>query len=298
MIEKIYDKMKLEIYKGDDMTNHFNDKNLNLTILMEQNKNKFTKSEQKLYNYITENFEQIVYQSLTEIAIACQIGEATVLRFCRKLGYKGYQEFKLSLAQELSTHEKSGDDDTYIDKVRKNMVQAVDDTYELVDDVRLQEAIDIIYEANTVVVYGVSSSGIAGLDMQNRLMRIGMNIEAITDSHNQVIRSNSVTSETVIIAISLTGSTKDVIEAVKIGKNNGATVIAITNYTESPLTSDADIVLLTSAKENPLDSGSLVSKVSQLFVIDLLCTGITMKNYEKAKQTKEQIAQTISYKLY
>lgn len=290
--------MKLEIYKGDDMTNHFNDKNLNLTMLMEQNKNKFTKSEQKLYNYITEKFEQIVYQSLTEIAIACQLGEATVLRFCRKLGYKGYQEFKLSLAQELSTHEKSGNDDTYIDKVRKNMVQAVDDTYELVDDVRLQEAIDSIYEANTLVVYGVSSSGIAGMDMQNRLMRIGMNIEAITDSHNQVIRSNSVTSETVIIAISLTGSTKDVIEAVKIGKNNGATVIAITNYTESPLTSYADIVLLTSAKENPLDSGSLVSKVSQLFVIDLLCTGITMKNYEKAKQTKEQIAQTISYKLY
>ena len=134
--------------------------------------------------------------------------------------------------------------------------------------------------------------------MQNRLMRIGMNIETITDSHNQVIRSNSVTSDTVIIAISLTGSTKDVIEAVKIGKNNGATVIAITNYTESPLTSDADIVLLTSAKENPLDSGSLVSKVSQLFVIDLLCTGITMKNYEKAKQTKEQIAQTISCLLY
>lgn len=278
--------------------NHFNDKNLNLTMLMEQYKNKFTKSELKLYHYITENFEQIVYQSLTEIAIACHVGEATVLRFCRKLGYKGYQEFKLFLAQELSTHEKNGHDDTYMDKVRKNMMRAVDDTYELVDDKRLQEAIDSIYEAKTVVVFGVSSSGIAGLDMQNRLMRIGMNIETITDSHNQVIRSNSVTSDTVIIAISLTGSTKDVIEAVKIGKNNGATVIAITNYTESPLTSDADIVLLTSAKENPLDSGSLVSKVSQLFVIDLLCTGITMKNYEKAKQTKEQIAQTISYKLY
>lgn len=278
--------------------NHFNDKNLNLTMLMEQYKNKFTKSELKLYHYITENFEQIVYQSLTEIAIACHVGEATVLRFCRKLGYKGYQEFKLFLAQELSTHEKNGHDDTYMDKVRKNMMRAVDDTYELVDDKRLQEAIDSIYEAKTVVVFGVSSSGIAGLDMQNRLMRIGMNIETITDSHNQVIRSNSVTSDTVIIAISLTGSTKDVIEAVKIGKNNGATIIAITNYTESPLTSDADIVLLTSAKENPLDSGSLVSKVSQLFVIDLLCTGITMKNYEKAKQTKEQIAQTISYKLY
>jgi len=278
--------------------NHINENNPNLTMLMEQYKNKFTKSEQKLYNYIHENFEQIIYQSLTEIANACNVGEATVLRFCRKLGYKGYQEFKLALARELSTREKNGHDETYIDKVKNNMIQAVDDTYKLVDDDLLQEAITKIYNAKEVVVYGVSSSGIAGLDMQNRLMRIGINIETITDSHNQVIRSNSANSETVIIAISLTGSTKDIIDAVKTGKNNDATVIAITNYMESPLTSYADIVLLTSAKENPLDSGSLVSKVSQLFVIDLLCTGITMKNYKKAKQTKERVAQTISDKLY
>src|SRR5699024_8368917 len=278
--------------------NHINENNPNLTMLMEQYKNKFTKSEQKLYNYIHENFEQIINQSLTEIANACNVWEATVLRFCRKLGYKGYQEFKLALARELSTRENDGHDETYIDKVKNNMIQAVDDTYKLVDDDLLQEAITKIYNAKEVVVYGVSSSGIAGLDMQNRLMRIGINIETITDSHNQVIRSNSANSETVIIAISLTGSTKDIIDAVKTGKNNDATVIAITNYMESPLTSYADIVLLTSAKENPLDSGSLVSKVSQLFVIDLLCTGITMKNYEKAKQTKERVAQTISDKLY
>src|SRR5699024_5715001 len=104
-----------------------------------------------------------------------------------------------------------------------------------VDDTLLQEAINKIYNAKAVVVYGVSSSGIAGLDMQNRLMRIGMNIETITDSHNQVIRSNSADNETVIIAISLTGSTKDIIDAVKTGKNNHATVIAVTNYMESPL---------------------------------------------------------------
>ncbi|GAB3790505.1 MurR/RpiR family transcriptional regulator [Virgibacillus kimchii] len=278
--------------------NHFSDNNVNLTMLMEQNKNTFTKSELKLYNFITENFEKVVYQSLTEIAIACQVGEATVLRFCRKLGYKGYQDFKLALARELSIRENHGNDGTYIDKVRNNMIQAVDDTYKLVDDAQLQMAIDKIYDAQSVVVYGVSSSGIAGLDMQNRLMRIGMNIETITDSHNQVIRSNSTNKETVIIAISLTGSTKDIIDAVKTAKTNGAAVIAITNYMKSPLTSYADIVLLTSAKENPLDSGSLVSKISQLFVIDLLCTGITMKNYEGAKQIKEQVAQTISEKLY
>mgnify|MGYP001438179511 CR=1 FL=1 len=280
------------------MYKQLNEQSVNLSILLEQNKNTFTKSEQKIYSYVKEHSEDIVFQSLTELAIACQVGEATVLRFCRKLGYRGYQEFKLALARELSMREKNGDDETYVEKVRSNMIQAVDDTYKLVDDNQLTQAVDHVTEARNVVVYGVSSSGIAGLDLQNRLMRIGMNIETITDSHNQVIRSNSVDKETVVIAISLTGSTKDVIEAVKVSKRNGAKVIAITNYTESPLTKYADNVLLTSAKENPLDSGSLVSKISQLFVIDLLCTGITMKNYEKAKETKERIAETISEKLY
>ncbi|MFC0015031.1 MULTISPECIES: MurR/RpiR family transcriptional regulator [Allobacillus] len=280
------------------MFENINRTTIDLTILMEQHKNTFTKSERKLYTYIKNNLDQIVYQSLTELANACHVGEATVLRFCRKLGYKGYQGFKLALAREISMRDQQLNDETYIDKVRNNMVQAVDDTYKLVDDEQLQRAIDKIDQATNVVVFGVSSSGIAGLDMQNRLMRIGVNIETITDSHNQVLRANSVNKDTVVIAISLTGSTKDIIDAVETSKDNGATVIAITNYTESPLSKYADIVLLTSAKENPLDSGSLVSKISQLFVIDLLCTGITMRNYEDAKKTKERIAQTISNKLY
>ncbi|MBU6079926.1 MurR/RpiR family transcriptional regulator [Allobacillus halotolerans] len=280
------------------MFENFNQTTVDLTILMEQHKNTFTKSEQKLYTYIKKNLDLIVYQSLTELANACHVGEATVLRFCRKLGYKGYQGFKLALAREISMRDQNISDDTYIDKVRNNMVQAIEDTYKLVDDEQLQRAIDQIDQSTNVVVFGVSSSGIAGLDMQNRLMRIGVNIETITDSHNQVLRANSVNQDTVIIAISLTGSTKDIIDAVETSKDNGASIIAITNYTESPLSKFADIVLLTSAKENPLDSGSLVSKISQLFVIDLLCTGITMRNYEDAKKTKEKIAQTISNKLY
>src|SRR5699024_4103244 len=155
----------------------------------------------------------------------------------------------------------------------KNMVRTEEDTCALVDDEQLQQSIQMIYQAKNVVVYGVSSSGIAGLDMQNRLMHIGSNIEVVTVSPNQMIRSNSFDIQIVINAISLTGSTKDIIDVVENSKQNGAKVIAITNYTESPLAEFADIILLTSAKENPLDSGSLASKISQLYIIDLLCTG-------------------------
>lgn len=277
--------------------NSFHATDKKLSTLINQQKNQFTKSERKLHDYIINHTEQVIYQSLTETANECQIGEATVLRFCRKLGFKGYQEFKLSLARKASTN-KQNNSNTYVDKVKYNMIQTLNDTNDLINQRQLDSAIEAIYHAESVIVYGISSSGIAGLDMQNRLMRIGLNIETITDPHSQVLRANSMDSKSVIIAISLTGSTKDIIDAVQIGKDKHATVIAITNYMESPLTKFSDIILLTSAKENPLNSGSLVSKISQLFVIDLLCTGITIKDYDKAKKIQEQAAGALSNKLY
>ncbi|ARK29844.1 MurR/RpiR family transcriptional regulator [Halalkalibacter krulwichiae] len=269
-----------------------------LTVLMERSKQEFTKSEKKVYDFVLEHFEEVIYQSLTEIALACKTGESTVLRFCRKIGFKGYQDFKFALAQELASVQKSDHDETFIDKVKNNMLQAIENTEQLTNMQELQKSIDLIASSNDIVVFGISASGIAGLDMQNRLLRIGKNIEVITDSHMQVMRTVSMNENSIVVAISLTGSTKDIVDAVQNAKEKGAKVIAITNYTNSPLTKYSDQVLLTSAKENPLDSGSLVSKVSQLFIIDLLCTGITMNMYDKAKQHKEQVAEVISSKLY
>lgn len=136
------------------------------------------------------------------------------------------------------------------------------------------------------------------MDMQNRLMRIGKNAIVITDSHFQVMRAASMTENTVVIAISLTGSTKDIVDAVSASRDSGATIIALTSYTKSPLTKFADLVLLSSAKESPLDSGSLVSKISQLFLIDLICTGLTMRNVKEAQAMKLKISENTSSKLY
>src|SRR5699024_10162761 len=114
---------------------------INLSMIMEQNKNKFTKSEHKIFHYITNNFEEILYKSITEIVNSCHVGEETVLRFCRKLGFKGYKDFKLSIARELSTHQKSDQHETYISNVKNNMVQTVKDSCALVDDEQLQQSI-------------------------------------------------------------------------------------------------------------------------------------------------------------
>ncbi|GEN46633.1 MurR/RpiR family transcriptional regulator [Alkalibacillus haloalkaliphilus] len=276
-----------------------NQQNVKPSIIMEQYKKNFTKSEHKIHKYIIENSESVLYYSLTELSESSGVAEATVLRFFRKLGFKGFQDFKFLYAQEISLKNSTvTESDTYAAKIKSNMVQAIEDSYNMVDEDELEMAIKEINNSDEVVLYGVGSSGIAVLDMENRLMRIGKHVSAITDPHFQVMRASSMTENTVVVAISLTGSTKDIIDSVEIAKNRGAKVIALTNYIKSPLTKFADIVLLSSAKESPLDSGSLVSKVTQLYLIDLICTGIAIERYENAEEIKMELTKNIASKLY
>jgi len=265
---------------------------------MEQHKQNYTKSDHKIYDYIQTNSQEVLYHSLTELSEASGVAEATVLRFFRKLGFKGFQDFKFLFAQEVSSLTVHDHEDTYIEKIKNNIVQAIEDSYEIIDIDTLQKCIDEIDRSNDVVVFGVGSSGVAALDMHTRLMRIGKHVNVITDSHFMVMRASSMNTNTVVIAISLTGGTKDIVDTVQIAKEKKAKVIALTNYVKSPLTKYADHVLLSSAKESPLDSGSLVSKMTQLFLVDLICTGLTIKDYDNAEQVKMGITKNIASKLY
>ncbi|MGH2317048.1 MurR/RpiR family transcriptional regulator [Planococcus sp. SE5232] len=268
------------------------------SLLMEQHKHTFTKSENKIYDYILAHPDKVLYHSLTELSELSGVAEATVLRFFRKLGFKGFQDFKFLFAQEVPPANHSLQDESFVHRIRNSIVQAIEDSSEVVDMDTLEKSIQAIDAAQDVVIFGIGSSGIAGLDMQNRLMRIGKHVSAITDSHFQIMRASSLTEQSVVIAISLTGSTKDIVDAVKLAKEKNATVIALTNYVKSPLTKYADFVLLSSAKESPLDSGSLVSKIAQLYLIDLICTGLTMNNVKDAESVKREITEHIAGKLY
>ncbi|WHY91659.1 MurR/RpiR family transcriptional regulator [Neobacillus cucumis] len=273
-------------------------KGIKPSILLEQNKHTFTKAENKIYDYIRNHSQQVIYHSLTELSEASGVAEATVLRFFRKLGFKGFQDFKFLFAQETLLAAQKDSHETIIRKIRNTMIQAINESSEIVRLEDLQAGIDMIHQSDDVVIFGIGASGIAGLDMQNRLMRIGKHTSVVTDSHFQIMRASSMTEKTVVIAISLTGSTKDIVDAVKVAKQNNATVIALTSYVKSPLTRFADLVLLSSAKESPLDSGSLVSKVAQMYLIDLLCTGLAMQKFENAKTMNAKISENLSSKLY
>ena len=272
---------------------------IKLSIVMDQFKPNYTKAELKLYEYIKDHLETVMYNSLTELSEICTVGEATILRFCRKIGYKGYQDFKLAVAQEHSLAlSKPDGEDTFVNRIRNNMQKVIDDTHATMNPESIEAAIKWMDECEDIIIYGVGHSGITALDFQSRLMRVGKNVQVVSDPHFQVMRSCSANEKTLIIAISLTGSTMDIVDAVRIAKGKNAKIIAITSYVRSPLTRFADTVLLTSGKENPLDGGSMVGKVSQLFVIDLLCTGYIMNNMAYAQEIKKESAEAVTSKLY
>lgn len=261
-----------------------------------------TKSEQKVASVVLEQMDKVIYYSVTDLADIAEVGETTVLRFCRKIGLKGYQEFKLAIAKDLSV---SGQNDTsesqplsLVDSIAQYTKNAVDETVNMIDETVLQKAIELLSAASSVHFFGVGTSGLSALDAKNRFLRIGRRFDAIIDPHIQSMTAATLGPNDVVVGLSISGSTKDTIDSLHIAKENGAKVIAITYYARSPITKVADNVLLCGGKESPLEGGSLAAKISQLFVIDLLSTGLALQDKNYTVEMKEKTAQAVVGKIY
>ncbi|WP_405113010.1 MurR/RpiR family transcriptional regulator [Paenibacillus sp. FSL K6-1217] len=263
-----------------------------------------TKSEQKVARCVLEHPDNLIYLSVTELADFAGTGETTVMRFCRKIGFKGYQDFKLMLAQGLPKRQTPADGEQgagegdYADRLYALMVGVLQSSLGMLDREQLEQAVGALDQARYVQFFGVGSSGITALDAKNRFLRIGRRVEANADSHIQSMMAVTMGPGDVAFGISVSGSTLDTNDMLMKAKQNGAKVIAMTNYAKSPIASIADIVLLTAGKESPLEGGSVGAKVSQLFIIDLLCQGLERLNAEETKRMKERTARAVIDRIY
>ncbi|WP_404445663.1 MurR/RpiR family transcriptional regulator [Sutcliffiella horikoshii] len=265
-----------------------------------------TKSEQKVASVVLEQMEKVLYYSVTDLADVSEVGETTVLRFCRKIGLKGYQEFKLAIAKDLSSinHEiennKSDENKpaSLVASIANNTKNAIDETMNKLNQETLDGIIELLLKAKSIQFFGVGTSGLTALDAKNRFLRFGFRSDAVIDPHLQSMTAATLGEEDVVIGLSVSGSTKDTIDSLKIAKENGAKIIAITYYVRSPITKLADMVMLSGGKESPLEGGSLAAKIAQLFVIDLLCTGLAVKQKEYSLSMKEKTARAVIEKIY
>lgn len=266
-----------------------------------RNVGNFTKSDTLLFEYIREHYKDIIYYSITELSEATNVAEATILRFCKKNGYLGYQDFKISIAKMLSTDDKHTvkmeKDHTLMEEVYDNLILTLQKNKEVIDYDLIKQAVDYIEKANHVIFVGAGSSGITAVEAVNKFLRIGNYFQAFTEGHFGSMAASNLTPNDVLIAISVSGSTKDTNDIVKIAKSNNCTVIAITSYLKSPMSKLSDLVLLSVVKETPFESGSFNVKISQLFVIDLLAAELASRK-KSITNIKEKIAKSVSEKIY
>ncbi|KKI92100.1 transcriptional regulator [Bacillus sp. SA1-12] len=265
-----------------------------------------TKAEQKVADFVLTDPHEAVYSSVTDLAEKSGVGETSVIRFCRKLGFKGFQEFKLTVAQNLVSPEElvhgkldeKDSADIMARKITTQNIQILEDTFNLVQKDKLEMAANVILKAKKIYMYGVGSSGITAMDLKNRFMRLGLNVEAVSDSHFMAMSASLVSKDDVVIGISTSGSTKDIVEAIKIAKANNAHIICLTNYALSPITTHANITLLAAAREAPLQGGSFSAKIAQLQILEILITLIGLKQKKKSIESIEKTAKAVLNKMY
>lgn len=249
-----------------------------------------SKSEKKIADYLQIVGIDIIYKTLQEVSHEVKVGEATVLRFCRKIGFDGFQNLKLEIAKQNSFSVMKTPNEEYTENIAQNMCNAIHETKDALNKDELDKAIDMLKRAKNVFICGSGSSGEIAQETQQQLLRYGRICTYSNDSHFQLASCSITKPDDLVIAFTLSGSTIDIIDCLKLAKKNGAKIIVITNYILSPSANLADCILLTSGKESPLDGGSFTAKASQQYMSDVLVTGYALKNKEAAK-IKEKTAE-------
>lgn len=267
----------------------------------------FTNTERKVADYILDHTKEVVYMSITDLAEACNVGESSVFRFCKTLEFRGYQEFKISLAHSTSRKDEMPQlsnqitmEDTIDDlsaKMLTSTINALTETHNLIDVEDVSEAVDLFIKADKVQFFGVGASLLTALEAKNKFMRITNKTECALDSHLQMMSASLMTENDVAVLVSYSGSTKDMIDVAEVAKEKGAKIISITRFARSPLTNYSDITLLCGANEGPLQGGSLTAKISQLYLLDLLYAEYFKRTNEESSKNKELTSKSVTGKI-
>ena len=259
-------------------------------------------TERKIADYILSHAEEVIYLSITELADRTDTSEASVIRFAQRLGYPGYAALKIALTIDRRDSAAPLPSDlgpeTDIASLKHTILrvnsESLKDTAELLDDTALSNAVEALVGARRIDAYGIGGSAVVVHDAYFMLMQIGLPIVAIADPHLQMMSAVQLTKGDVALAISLSGSTRDTIEALQAARDAGATCLCITRYARSPITRVAHITLLAAARPATVGGHNLLGRVAQLAVIDVLAAAVMLARGKAGIETLEQGRRAIS----
>lgn len=254
----------------------------------------FSKTEKKIADYLLQNPSNILPLYITELAEKCGTSEATVVRFAKRLGYDGYQQLKIAIAQDTQNrpiNENITQNDTAGDifqKVCDDIYCSLEKTKKAIDNDSLERCCNAILSANNILVCGLGNSASIAADASHKMFRLGLNAHPYTDNHMQAIAAAHTDKNSVVIGFSHSGASRDIVQAMQIAKQNGATTVAITNFGKSPIDKVSDIILHTVSDETNYRILGLSSRIAQLAIIDTIYSCLVCR----LDNPNERIAQT------
>ena len=258
---------------------------------------KVTKSDKILIEYIKINMKDDFYKPISQIAKESNIGEATITRFSKKMGFNGLQDFKVTLAQEISSLSKNKNiinsnienNEPVVDTAKKLLISNIntlESTVDIINGQDIHKSSQLIINAKRIYFVGIGYSGIIAQDSNYKFMRIGLNCVSFDSSHTMIMMASIMEKGDLLIAISHSGETDEIIKTVKLAKENEVDVISITKKKESSLKDISDIHLEYISEETLLETGSISSKLAQIFLIDLIYTQVVKEISSEAIDRK------------
>ena len=262
-------------------------------------------SEKKVAKCVLGDPGSVITSSITELAEKSGTSEPTVIRFCRKLGLGGYMELRLNLARDLPStqyiFENISDGDSLAGiagKVLNAHREAISNTLTKLNLDDLDAAVSALQSARRIEFYGLGGSAIVARDAHHKFFRLGIPCAAHDDTHMQVMSAALLSSEDVVVVISHTGSTKDIIDSAKIARKAGAKVIGIIGSENAPLLKFCDIALSVHSQEAALRLAPMTSRLVQLAIVDVLFVAVAMKNINGTKERLDRVKRSLVDKRY
>ncbi len=263
-----------------------------------------TATERKIADYVLAHSTQVQFMSITQLADECGIADASISRFCRSLKLKGFNAFKLELAQHAATSQisalgskRSVDADTSEGRFRESgrlAQEAVNQTIELTDPEQIRRTVGLFLQANRVLCMGSGGSMLMAQECAHLFSTVSTKFQAVGDSHLQLSSTAIMDPRDVIVLFSYSGATTGGLQILELAKSRGIHTVLVTRFPKSPAASLAEIVLRCGSNESPVQIGSVCAKIAQLVVMDLLFQEFTHQNREQCRQNREAIAASLA----
>lgn len=264
-------------------------------------------AERKVAKYVELNPDIVSHSTISELAIQTETSDATISRFCRQLGFSGFQEFKMKLAQSIASDTKEEifdqvdeSDSIWVikQKIFSSQIRALQETLEIVSDSELTRAVDLLSSADRIGFYGIGGSSIIATDAYQKFYKLGKPIEVLVDSHMQRVAAALAQPNYVGVLVSHSGSSKDLVRVAEIIQTSGGKTISITQSVNSPIAKFSNVVLLTTATETAFRSEAMSARSAQMAIMNILFTAVAMRDSSSVIKNINSARQRVSELMY